>query len=541
MGLTTDRLPPLSDAATEEGWPINMARSGGRVNNKEKRVAFAELQGDQLYEADKRVDGQFAVGDFGLGLGSQAVLRGLDVVHQVGLQLQRRRSPGALAQEVIQILENTLGYDNTVILLIDRSARQLKPFALSETAFGKDFSRAYEEYVETHDMRMGVGAAGWVAHHGRPLLYGDVHREARFESVRNEIRSVLFVPIRVEGVVIGTIGVESKLVDAFTPLDQQLLETVAGQIAIAIQNAHLFSRVRLGEMESMTTQNTRQLEAVEKTTAESLEPGEKETAVAETAVLTPVLDTGVDGDLHGAVAELRAQIEELDAFNHTVAHDLKNPLSILLGFAEVLAHDYVPSDDEILDQAIRVIIENGRRMEIIINELLLLAEVRTVEQIPLEALDMAFVISETCNRLDNLVKEHQAEVQLPESWPRAMGHQPWVEEIWVNYLSNAIKYGGPSPTVTLGGEIHDETMARFWIRDYGEGIVPVDQQRLFIPFTKLQQANTQGHGLGLSIVQRIAKKLGGDVGVESKPGEGSLFWFTLPLATWLRDKDRIIR
>ncbi|UCG24085.1 MAG: HAMP domain-containing histidine kinase, partial [Chloroflexota bacterium] len=323
----------------------------------------------------------------------------------------------------------------------------------------------------------------------------------------------------------------SRLVEAFTPLDQQLLETVAGQIAIAIQNAHLFSRVRLGEMESMTTKNTRQLKAVEATAVESRDPGEQVAVGAETAVLTPLLDTGVDGDLNSAVAELRAQIEELDAFNHTVAHDLKNPLSILLGFAEVLAHDYVPSDDEILDQAIRVIIENGRRMEIIINELLLLAEVRTVEQIPIVPLDMSSVVSETCSRLDNFIEEYQAEVLLPESWPRAKGHQPWVEEIWVNYLSNAIKYGGPAPSVTLGGEIQDERMARFWIRDHGEGIAPADQQRLFIPFTKLQQANTQGHGLGLSIVQRITKKLGGDVGMESEPGKGSLFWFTLPLVT----------
>ena len=112
-----------------------------------------------------------------------------------------------------------------------------------------------------------------------------------------------------------------------------------------------------------------------------------------------------------------------------------------------------------------------------------------------------------------------------------MGHQPWVEEIWVNYLSNAIKYGGPSPRVLLGGERQDDGMVRFWIRDFGQGINQADLQRLFIPFTKLQQAHTQGHGLGLSIVQRIAKRLGGDVGVESEPGKGSLFWFTLPAAT----------
>ncbi len=83
----------------------------------------------------------------------------------------------------------------------------------------------------------------------------------------------------------------------------------------------------------------------------------------------------------------------------------------------------------------------------------------------------------------------------------------------------------------MGGEATDDGMVRFWVRDFGAGIDQPDQQRLFIPFTKLQQTNTKGHGLGLSIVQRIAKRLGGAVGVESQPGEGSTFWFTLPAAT----------
>lgn len=495
-------------------------------------MALTKLQGNSSIEADNRVvEGQFAVGDFGMGLSSPTVMRGLDVVHQVGLQLQRRRSPGALAQEVIQILESTLGYDNMAILLVDRPARQLKPFALSEKAYGNDFSLAYEEYVESHDLRLGVGVPGWVAHHGRALLLGDVHRQARLEGLQTEMRSMIFVPIRVEGVVIGTIGVESRLLNAFTPLDQQLLETVAGQIAVAIQNAHLFSRVRREEMELMTADNPRKLNGDETSSTINPVPGDQVAAAVERAAVEPVFLVSAAGDVQELIADMRAQIEELDAFNHTVAHDLKNPLSILLGFADVLAQDYVSDEDDLLDQAIRVIIENGRRIENIINELLLLAEVRTVAQIPLELLDMPAVVAETSRRLNNFIKEYHAEIVLPEAWPRAMGHQPWVEEIWVNYLSNAIKYGGPSPRVLLGGERQDDGMVRFWIRDFGEGINPADQQRLFIPFTKLQQANTQGHGLGLSIVQRITKRLGGAVGVESEPGKGSLFWFTLPAAT----------
>ena len=164
MGITTDRLPFLPDPTLGEEWAIKKARLGGRVNHKEQRVAFTELQGNKLLEANDQVtEGRFAVGEFGLGMGSQALLRGLDVVHQAGQLLQRRRSPGALAQEVIELLESALGYDNTAILLVDRATRQLKPFALSEKAYGGDFSQAYEEYVATHDLRLGVGAAGWVA------------------------------------------------------------------------------------------------------------------------------------------------------------------------------------------------------------------------------------------------------------------------------------------------------------------------------------------------------------------------------------------
>lgn len=561
MGITTDRLPPLTAQTAQKRWPVRKAPAGGRVTEKEQRVALTEYQSNDLREAGGRsADGQYPVADFGQGLSGQALMRGLDVVHQVSLQLQRRRSPGALAQEIIQILESTLGYGNTAILLVDRPARQLKPFALSESAFGRDFSQAYDRYVASHDLRLGVGVAGWVAHQGKSLLSGDIAREPRLESLETEMRSVLFVPIMVEGVVVGTLGVESRLINAFSAADQQLLETVASQIAIAIQNAHLFSRVRRESLnasahteplgpngESPPTEPTmapepepavslahtaddRAIAAVEQAQeAEAVAVVDHNAPASISVIGARSSDVVLDDEyLEELIAELRAQVEELDAFNHTVAHDLKNPLSILLGFADILAEDYASSEDEILDQAIRVIIENGRRMENIINELLLLAEVRTVEQIPLMPLDMPAIVSVTNRRLSNFIKEYRAEIIAPESWPQAMGHQPWVEEIWVNYLSNAIKYGGPSARIEVGAEPTEDGMVRFWVRDFGEGIDPADQRRLFMPFAKLQQANTKGHGLGLSIVQRIAKRLGGAVGVDSEVGQGSVFWFTLP-------------
>ena len=117
-----------------------------------------------------------------------------------------------------------------------------------------------------------------------------------------------------------------------------------------------------------------------------------------------------------------------------------------------------------------------------------------------------------------------------DSWPRALGHAAWVEEVWANYLSNAIKYGGQPPRVMLGAEPQQDGMVRYWVRDNGPGLAPEDQARLFTPFTRLDQVRVKGHGLGLSIVRRIVEKLGGQVGVESQLGQGSTFFFILPAA-----------
>jgi signal transduction histidine kinase len=105
-----------------------------------------------------------------------------------------------------------------------------------------------------------------------------------------------------------------------------------------------------------------------------------------------------------------------------------------------------------------------------------------------------------------------------------------VEEIWVNYLSNALKYSGRPPHIVLGAARQPDRRVRFWVQDNGRGIHPEDQAKLFMPFSQLSQAQTEGHGLGLSIVQRIVEKLGGEVDVESEPGQGSTFSFILPAA-----------
>jgi signal transduction histidine kinase len=142
---------------------------------------------------------------------------------------------------------------------------------------------------------------------------------------------------------------------------------------------------------------------------------------------------------------------------------------------------------------------------------------------------MTSIINETRTRLSQLINQNNATISVPAAWPTAMGHKPWVQEIWVNYLSNAIIHGGRPANIELGAMVQRDGMARFWVQDSGPGISLENRERLFEPFTKLYEVQTEGHGLGLSIVQRIVTKLGGEVGVDSEPGAGSVFWFTLPI------------
>jgi len=240
----------------------------------------------------------------------------------------------------------------------------------------------------------------------------------------------------------------------------------------------------------------------------------------------------IEEELRQFNAELQTRNEELDAFAHTVAHDLKNPVSLVITSAELLLDAEYPLNDEERKRTTLSIARAGRKMNSIIQELLLLSQVRKTE-VAVRPLDMHSIAQEALLRLQEMLANYQVELAVPAAseWPSAVGYGPWTEEVWVNYLSNAIKYGAPEgvpPHVELGAELQPDGMARFWVRDNGPGLTPEAQSRLFTPFTRLDQVHTQGHGLGLSIVRRIVEKLGGQVAVESQLGQGSTFVFTLP-------------
>ncbi|MEW6578264.1 MAG: PAS domain-containing sensor histidine kinase [Chloroflexota bacterium] len=231
-----------------------------------------------------------------------------------------------------------------------------------------------------------------------------------------------------------------------------------------------------------------------------------------------------------AEAEREQLIAELNAFAHTVAHDLKNPLSLVIAYADLLRDDLDRQPLERLREYIGGLMDGAQKMERIIDELLLLAQTHQGAVVTTPLL-MGAIVAEACRVFQSAIERAGAQITVQAEWPPALGYGPWLEHVWMNYLGNALKYGGDPPHIELGASAQPDGMVRFWVRDHGQGISAEQQEEIFEPFKRGQRIRRDGYGVGLSIVQRIVTRLGGQVGMESTERGGSTFYFTLPCAT----------
>jgi len=337
------------------------------------------------------------------------------------------------------------------------------------------------EYIKPHHVQLapGQGIAGWAAQTEQTLIVNDAPRDPRFSSTSDEklnfrTQSLLAVPLRAPDRTLGVLELVNKRSGNFVEADRILAEMLATSAAIAIENARLVE------------------------------------------------------NLNHQAEELRLRNEELDAFAHTVAHDLKTPLSLVTGYADMLRESFdVLHPDEIVIY-LNQMIDNSMRMNHIIESLLLLAGVRGAVDVEIKPVSMHEIVAEAMNRVEFMLAERSAIVHIPTDWPDAMGFGPWLEEVWYNYVVNALKYGGSPPELSLGHDLSATGQIRFWIKDNGPG-VPTDPSVLFKPTLRGPHSNERrGYGLGLSIVKRIIERLKGTVGAENSADGGSYFYFTLP-------------
>lgn len=226
--------------------------------------------------------------------------------------------------------------------------------------------------------------------------------------------------------------------------------------------------------------------------------------------------------------ELEAQNRELDAYAHSVAHDLKTPLTTIVGVSGLMQTEKISLTPEQTKESSAVINRTAKKMSSIIDALLLLASVRRTDDINPDIINVRELAEEACQRLEQMATQHSATIEFVGEWQDAIGYAQWIEEVWVNYISNAIKYGGKPPKIQIGCTAIDGDMIKYWVRDHGNGIAIARRSELFIQFSRLDPRSSDGHGLGLSIVKRIIHRLQGDVGYQEADDEGGIFWFTLP-------------
>ncbi len=228
-----------------------------------------------------------------------------------------------------------------------------------------------------------------------------------------------------------------------------------------------------------------------------------------------------------ALAKMRAE------FLSTASHDLRAPLTGVLGFAELILRGKAGTMNETQERYIKGIYQSGKDLLTIIEDFLELSRIDIKKvQINLQEFDLSEGIVRSLSSMESLFgsKKIETVVQMEENLPRIIADPNRFNQMLTNYLSNALKFTSEGGKVSIIASREGEQV-KVMVQDTGIGISKEDQKHLFEKFYQVEATrySYKGTGLGLSIVKALAELQKGSVGVESAPGKGSSFWFTLPV------------
>lgn len=205
---------------------------------------------------------------------------------------------------------------------------------------------------------------------------------------------------------------------------------------------------------------------------------------------------------------------DLEAYTRTVAHDLKNPLAGFVSSTTHLKEEWGEILDETSVDLLSSLEIQSKHMLNIVDGLLKLALIEN------EAIELSFFNPEKSIRsawvgLSELRGLRKPSIAWPSEWLSIYGYEQWFQQVADNLLSNAIKYGGDPPQIKVGFERKNSQMTEFFIEDNGEGMSAFDRQELLKEFSKRPRAKIDSNGIGLTIVQRILKKVDTDLEIQS--------------------------
>jgi len=238
-------------------------------------------------------------------------------------------------------------------------------------------------------------------------------------------------------------------------------------------------------------------------------------------------------------SELKASLQEMEHFCHSIAHDLKTPLRALHGLTMILKEDYGPKFDDAGKACADRIIAAAKRMDTLIKNLLDYGQL-THMVVPFSSVNLNSAINKALHHLSKEILSTGAVVELESDLPNVLANSVLLDQVLCNLIENAMKFVEPglTPRLKIYMDKRDQILqdgsvkptARLLIKDNGIGIDPFYNRRIFKIFERLHGENScyPGTGIGLALVQKAVERMNGFVGVEPSPGGGSCFWVELP-------------
>ena len=381
-----------------------------------------------------------------------------------------------------------------------------------------------KETLSANDIFFSRNAVKLAIQQRSPIIVDNAQDDARLLDASSvqmyDLRSIACIPLKLQNRVFGVLYADNRLTNGiFTPRLIPLMEALAHQAAISIENARLYSETAeySYRLEEMVEQRTAQLEQANR-------EAEEARAVAE------------------AVSESKS------AFLSSVSHEIRTPMTSVVGFARLIQKNFeryiapnIQSDDrkvlravQNVQENIRTIVLEGERLTHMVNNVLDLAKIEAGRvEWQMEPTHITTILERASSATASLFEEKGLNLimEVDDELPVIIADEDRLIQVVINLISNAIKFSAAGSIICRASRVDESLLVS--VIDRGIGIAPENQPLIFEKFRQVNDTlsdNPVGTGLGLPICKEIVEHHGGRIQVESKPGEGSTFSFTVPVA-----------
>jgi len=388
----------------------------------------------------------------------------LETLHRHATELSKAETVDEIAEETLDCVERVIGFN-------------VGSFAVVEGDRLRHINIRGVESAGVYEMPLnGPGITVRAVRTGETQLVPDCREDGDFEQGLERILeslSELVVPVKIEDKVVAVINVESERLNSFTFEDKKLLEIFAMHVSTVM--------IGICSQEKMKRN----------------------------------------------IKELELSNKDLDDYTYAVSHDLKAPIRTIKAFSSFLEEDYGAILDETGKDCLRRVASAATNMDRLIEELLLLSRVGR-KFTNLEVVNLNELLEEIKSDQVAILNDKKASL-IVENLPKITIQRIWLKQLISNLINNGLKFNKSlNPTVQVSYTVDDESYT-FSVKDNGIGIDEKYYSQIFKLFERLHSSEEyEGTGAGLSISKKIAEYFGGKIWVESKPGVGSTFYFTIP-------------